>query len=180
MLLAPRIVFLVKQRSCLSICALVAALLITLAIARAVFFGPQAPAHFETTAFSDFDDWDCSITEWFLMASFDVSDRGDEYIHSGKGDMHDRYIYRLDDASGSILDIYINELVLRQPPVGSSYYMLANKSSLSQVSSVNFTGTIIFRQNVSLLVDLGFEPKRTSLRYYRGELVESSTTRSDL
>ena len=95
--------------------------------------------------------------------------------------MRDRGVYRVDDASGKILDYFLNTApVLPYLPAGSSFYKVARKGGLGEASPVNFTGTIIFRENVSLLVDSGFEPKRTSLRYYRGKLVESDTTRSDL
>ncbi len=139
-------------------------LLCALGLVREVFHSPEVPAHFDPIGFDAFHGWDCVVEEWIPVAVKDTDD------------MRDASIYRITDASGEVL-----ERMTRLQAGGKVYYEVDLKAGVRDASSVNFTGTIVFRQNASSNW-LGFilEPMRVSLRYFRGKLVESNTTRSDL
>jgi len=138
-------------------------------LVQATFTSPSAPTHFDAAGFADFDAWDCAVEEWAA-------------INPKSADLRDRMIYCVENASGKLLDVALSRVPsMPQPRSGSTWYRVDRKGErVSDFTSATFTGTVVFREPAGHWLSALMEPTRVELRYYRGNLVESRTTRSDL
>lgn len=144
-------------------------LLLAAFVARDAFGSPAIPAQFDAAAFKGFEGWDRDLEEWTLVGADPAED------------LRNRTVFLIDVASGSLIETLLwKDAGKPHSSTANAYYRVTQQSTLPPGLSKPFTGTLVFREKTSFLIRLGFEPRRTSLRYFRGRLVDSLTTRTDL
>jgi hypothetical protein len=131
---------------------------------------PSIPRKFDPAGFSAFGSWSREFEEWIAADSV------------ASADMRDRMIFLLEEHSGALVETRLSaSRTLPETRMGAKWYMVdRGASSQHERGERDYTGTVVLREPANHALGFVLEPRRISLRYYKGTLVSSKVTRSDL